>query len=68
MEIGKRKESAKYLRVGDYRKICDMAGVHINIIYRYVSGELKNSTVEIYFEKLVEKRKAELTQKMNQID
>jgi|GEM_PF-2941571 len=63
MTAEEKKELVKYLRHGDKRLICEMAGVHPTVMYAWLSGRLKNSVIEPYVIEVSNKRKEEILEK-----
>jgi DNA-binding transcriptional regulator LsrR (DeoR family) len=55
-----RKANRKYLKHGDQKLIAQSANVSERAVAKYLAGEVQNSSIEVYFEKLVNKRKEEL--------
>lgn len=51
-----RSALRKYLKWGDLVKISNLAGVNVQVVYRWFKGEIVNSTIEPYVEFLAEAR------------
>ncbi len=61
-----RAKLKKYLKWGDLIRLADLAGVNVQIVYRWFKGEILNSTVGPYIELLAESRKKEIKRKIKE--
>jgi len=56
----------KYLKWGDLASIANLAGVNVQVVYRWFKGEIVNSTVGPYIELLAESRKSAIKKSINE--
>lgn len=54
----KRSVLRKHLKWGDLVSVANLAGVSVQVVYRWFKGEIVNSTVGPYIELLAESRKS----------
>lgn len=59
MTVTEKKELIQFLKRGDKKLICQMAGVHETVMYGWIRGRLKTSSIEPYVIKLSNQRKKE---------
>lgn len=60
MTKSERQEMAKVLKRGDIRLISEKSGLTVQVVYRFIKGDLNASGVEPYFEALVKKRQEQI--------
>lgn len=58
-QIVQRKNDAGYLKRGDRIAIANQAGVTVPTVSKYIDGIFQSSSVGIYFDAMVKKRKQE---------
>lgn len=66
MTGAEKKELVSFLKRGDKKKICELAGVHETVMYAWLSGRLKTSSIEPYVIQIVNERKREFAQRTGQ--
>ncbi len=59
MTPAEKKELVGFLKRGDKKQICKLAGVHETVMYAWISGRLKSSSIEPYVIQLANQRKKE---------
>jgi DNA-binding transcriptional regulator YdaS (Cro superfamily) len=67
MTITERKKEAKFLKHGDMLAIAKAAGMHPTSISKWINGHLKESACEVFFQELVNIRKAEVVSKIQKV-
>lgn len=56
-----------FLKRGDKKQICKLAGVHETVMYAWISGRLKSSSIEPYVIQLAQQRKKEFEEQTGNI-
>lgn len=68
MTVSEKKELMRYLKRGDKKLICKMAGVHETVMYAWISDRLKTSSIEPFVIEISSQRKKEFEQQTNTAD
>lgn len=63
MTPAEKKELTRFLKRGDKKEICRLAGVHETVMYAWMSGRLKSSSIEPYVIQFANRRKKELAER-----